>query len=59
MVGFLFLMIIVGIAMLVGAVISKTNKENKRKLVIIGCVMVVAPLLFLAFSNVMFSLFFP
>ena len=59
MVGFLFLMIIAGIAMLVGAAISKASKENKRKLVIIGCVLIVAPLLFLAVSNVMFSLFFP
>ena len=59
MTGFLYLMIIVGLAMLVGAAISKANKENKRKLVIIGCVLIVAPLLFIAFLNVMFSLFFP
>jgi len=60
MIGSLYLMmIIVGLAMLVGAAISKANKENKRKLVIIGSVLIVAPLLFIVFLNVMFSLFFP
>ena len=59
MTGFLFLMIIVGTAMFICGVFSKSGNENKRKLIIIGLVLIIAPLFIVAFLVAMFSKYFP
>lgn len=48
-ISLLVLMFAVGVVILIGAKISKTDMENKCRLTIIGCVLIFTSLAFAAF----------
>ena len=49
--GLLVIMFIVGIATLIRAMFSKAGTESKRRLVIIGCVLVAVSLAFVVYLS--------